>query len=193
MRSDRRVTTLLLLLAAGCASTPDVGRESAHVSVAPPVQPVDQLLANLRSPLAGTRASAAWQLAGVVAPDQEVRKALHAAYEDLDEKVREAAAWALGHVGAGDESLYDEPPRAVRITRPTYPHGAYYAQVEGTVEVVILISEAGKIVHAEVRRSVPGLDVAALECVKKWSFEPARLEGRPVPTVATAPVTFRIR
>lgn len=191
MKSDRRITTLLLLLAAGCASTPNrkIG-EGALMPLAPRAQPVDQLLANLRSPVPGTRASAAWQLAGAVAPDQTVLDALHAAYADPDERVSEAAAWALGHIAAGP--LYDEPPRPVRITRPSYPQAAFTTKVQGTVLVDILISASGKVVHSEVRRSIPGLDGAALDCVKEWSFEPARLKGRPVPTLAQAPVTFRI-
>ena len=102
-------TILLLLLAAGCASTPDVGREGVLVPLAPRAQPVDQLLASLRSSLPGTRASAAWQLAAVVASDQPVMDALSTAYADPDERVSEASAWALGHFGAAP--LYDEAMR----------------------------------------------------------------------------------
>jgi len=37
---------------------------------------------------------------------------------------------------------------------------------------------------------VPGLDEAALECVGKWRFKPARKNGKPVPTVVRARVEF---
>jgi TonB family protein len=190
---DRRITTLLLLLAAGCATAP--GREDVSVPAALPAQPIDRLLSDLKSPSADTRATAAWALASaVVTPDQAVLDALHIAYADADEKVSEAATWALGQLEvAPNRRLYDQPPRRVRYTRPTYPSDAYSAKVEGTVMVEILISTSGKIVHAEVRRSIPGLDAAALQCVKQWLFEPGRLDGRPVPVLAKAPVTFRIK
>ena len=56
----------------------------------------------------------------------------------------------------------------------------------------ILIGERGQVTHAEVRESIRLLDAAALQCVQGWVFEPARIRGKPVPTLAKAPVTFRI-
>jgi protein TonB len=64
--------------------------------------------------------------------------------------------------------------------------------VQGVVVMEILIGENGEVAHAEVTTSVPGLDEAALACVRPWRFEPARHGGRPVATVARAPVAFRI-
>lgn len=191
MRTDRRTTALVFLLAAGCATVPYEPARGVMVPIVPSSQPVDQLLANLHSTVALTRAGAAWNLAAVAAPGEEVGKALADALDDPDEKVREAAAWALGHV-APTATGYDQPPRAIRITRPQYPQRAFNQHLEGMVDVEILISEAGKVVHAEVRRSIPGLDQAALSCVKTWSFEPARRKGKPAPMFAQAPVTFRI-
>jgi len=185
----RTIATLLLLLPVGCATS----RDAVLVPIASPAQPADRLLADLQSPSAVTRATAAWALAGTVAPDQTLRNALHTAYADPNEKVREAAAWALGHIETGPSpGLHDEPPRAVRITKPAYPREAYTQRIQGTVLVEILISASGAVVHAEIRRSIPALDAAALACVKQWLFNPARLNGRPVPTLARAPVGFRI-
>lgn len=193
----RGVAALLLLLAAGCASAPSrtSAREAVPVPVAPPARPIDELVADLRSPSAATRATAAWALAGAVAPDRAVADALRAVCADPDDRVQEAAAWALGHVQpyrGSTSDLYDEPPRVLKMTRPTYPRDAFSKKVQGTVLLEILIAASGKVVHAEVRQSIPGLDEAALECVRQWSFEPARLKGKPVPTTAQAPVTFRI-
>jgi outer membrane biosynthesis protein TonB len=36
------------------------------------------------------------------------------------------------------------------------------------------------------------LDAAALEAVRDWVFSPALQRGRPVPTIARAPVSFTI-
>jgi protein TonB len=65
-------------------------------------------------------------------------------------------------------------------------------KIEGTVEVEILIDITGRVSKARVVRSIPALDNAAVETVKQWIFSPAIKNGRPVATVASAPVTFRI-
>jgi hypothetical protein len=41
-------------------------------------------------------------------------------------------------------------------------------------------------------QSVPLLDAAAIQTVQQWLFQPAVKHGRPVATIAQAPVTFRI-
>jgi protein TonB len=129
-----------------------------------------------------------------------VRAQLVAAASDADERVRLAAAWALGHliVERGPDKPatplldYDAPPRLVHQTRPVYPEDAFTQKVQGMVEVDLLIGERGEVAHAEVRRSIPPLDAAALETVREWKFTPATREGRPVAITAVAPVTFRI-
>jgi outer membrane biosynthesis protein TonB len=48
------------------------------------------------------------------------------------------------------------------------------------------------VAKARVVRSIPALDEAARQTVLQWVFSPAIKNGRPVATVASAPVTFRI-
>ena len=87
---------------------------------------------------------------------------------------------------------YDEPPRILKQAKPTYPAEPFYDKVEGTVEIEFVIDEKGRVIDLAVVKSVPGLDKAALECVKKWNFKPAQKQGKPVKATALAPVTFRI-
>jgi protein TonB len=96
--------------------------------------------------------------------------------------------------GTGDIPVldYDQPPRLIKQTRPIYPQDAFIKKIEGVVEVEILIDVSGRVARARVMRSVPLLDQAAIETVKQWLFAPAVKGGRPVPTTAIAPVTFRI-
>jgi protein TonB len=98
----------------------------------------------------------------------------------------------LGGTGTGPVLDYDAPPKAVRITRPQYPQEAFVKKIEGTVVVEILIDSYGRVVRARVMQSVPLLDAAAIQTVQQWLFQPAVKHGRPVPTIAQAPVTFRI-
>jgi protein TonB len=78
------------------------------------------------------------------------------------------------------------------MPRPVYPQEAFVNKVEGIVVLEILIDESGHVVHARVVRSIPLLDAAALSAVRRWRFVPALRRGRPVATLATAPISFRI-
>ena len=98
----------------------------------------------------------------------------------------------LGGTGTGPVMDYDSPPRPIKITRPQYPQEAFVKKIEGTVTVEILIDSTGRVVRARVIQSVPMLDAAALQTVYQWVFQPAIKHGRPVPTIAHAPVAFRI-
>jgi TonB family protein len=98
----------------------------------------------------------------------------------------------LGGTGTEPVMDYDSPPKAIKITRPKYPQEAFRKKVEGTVIVEILIGSTGKVVRGRVIQSVPMLDAAALQTVYQWVFQPAIKNGRPVPTIAHAPVAFRI-
>jgi protein TonB len=98
----------------------------------------------------------------------------------------------LGGTGTGPVMDYDSAPRPVKITRPQYPQEAFIKKIEGTVIVEILIDSSGRVVRARVIQSVPLLDAAALQTVYQWVFQPAVKHGRPVATIAHAPVAFRI-
>jgi TonB family protein len=98
----------------------------------------------------------------------------------------------MGGTGIVPVMDYDQPPRAIKITRPQYPREAFFKNVEGTVIVEILINATGRVVRARVIQSVPLLDAMALQTVYQWAFSPAVKNGRPVLTLAHAPITFRI-
>jgi TonB family protein len=87
---------------------------------------------------------------------------------------------------------YDSPPRPIRITKPEYPAEAFYKKLEGTVVLEILIDTEGRVAKSRIIQSVPGLDEAALACVRDWTFTPAMRHGHPVATIAHAPIQFRI-
>jgi protein TonB len=80
----------------------------------------------------------------------------------------------------------------IKQTRPVYPQEAFIKKIEGVVEVEFLIDAAGHVTSARIIRSIPLLDQAALDTVRQWVFAPAVKHGRPVATIARAPVTFRI-
>jgi protein TonB len=98
----------------------------------------------------------------------------------------------IGGTGDGPVMDYDQGPRPIKITRPQYPTEAFVKKIEGTVLVEILIDINGSVVRARVKQSIPALDAAAIQTVYQWKFAPAVKRGRPVATIALAPVSFRI-
>jgi protein TonB len=98
----------------------------------------------------------------------------------------------VGCTGDGPVLDYDQGPQIIRQTKPLYPQEAFVKKIEGVVEVEFLIDAQGEVPSARVIRSVPMLDAAAIATVKQWRFRPAMKGGRPVATIARAPVAFRI-
>lgn len=143
--------------------------------------------------------------------------ALQKAAQDESERVRKAAAEALESVQgssvdarggiplqAAEAAKAQEapkpqtvegasvPPQLTKRVRPKYPRAAFDKKIEGAVVVELLIDAEGRVAQARVVQSVPGLDEAAVECVRKWRFKPALKNGQPVATVAQAPIVFKI-
>jgi protein TonB len=100
----------------------------------------------------------------------------------------------IGGTGTGPVPVYDydRPPRLLNPSKPRYPPDAFVRKVEGVVVVEFVIDSTGRVVRARIVQSIPLLDAAALEAVRGWEFAPALKHGRPVATMAQAPVSFRI-
>lgn len=82
-------------------------------------------------------------------------------------------------------------PTKIKDVRPVYPEVALDARVAGMVILEIRIGPDGTVEDAQVLRSIPLLDQAAIDAVKKWQFVPTRLNGQPVPVMMTVTVNFR--
>ena len=85
----------------------------------------------------------------------------------------------------------DSQPRIVKIVKPTYPPLALGARIGGIVVLRVLVSERGAPMTIEViRGAAGGLTEAAVDAVRKWSFEPARKAGLAVRTWMVVPIPF---
>lgn len=98
----------------------------------------------------------------------------------------------VGCWGNGAVLDYDEQPKLIRNTKPQYPQEAFVKKIEGVVTVEFVIDEQGQVASVRIIKSIPMLDAAAMACIKQWIFSPAKKGGRPVRTIAQAPVAFRI-
>jgi TonB family protein len=90
-------------------------------------------------------------------------------------------------VGAGVD-----PPRVLTRVDPIYPAEARAMRIQGIVVVNAFITDDGVIESAEVIKGLPGLDPAALDAVRQWTFVPAMKDGVPVPVVYNVTINFRL-
>lgn len=86
----------------------------------------------------------------------------------------------------------DTPARIQRSVPPVYPRAAHEARVGGTVVLRVLVSETGRPLQVEVARGVrPDLDDAAVTSMQRWTFEPARKNGRQIRAWTTVEIPFQ--
>jgi len=79
------------------------------------------------------------------------------------------------------------PPRVLRQVKPDYPTGVS----RGTVSVLAVIDETGKVIRTEVVHSLsPAQDSAALNALGQWQFSPATKCGNPIQTETTLNFDF---
>src|SRR5271167_625701 len=85
------------------------------------------------------------------------------------------------------------PPRAIFAPDPKYSEKARHNKIQGTVLLWLEVGADGKPSNIKVTRAVGhGLDEEAIDAVKQWKFEPATVNGQPVPVMINVEVNFRL-
>jgi len=84
-------------------------------------------------------------------------------------------------------------PRALDTPDPEYSEEARKAKYQGTVVLWLIVGPDGRPRDVKVARSLGmGLDQKAIEAVRKWKFEPAMKDGKPVAVQINVEVNFRL-
>ena len=87
-----------------------------------------------------------------------------------------------------------EPPKKVKDVNPVYPDSAKPDRVEGFIIFEAIITRTGCVKSIRtVRQGDERLEAAALLAVAQWKYEPALLDGVPVPIVMTVSVNFDLK
>ena len=87
-----------------------------------------------------------------------------------------------------------EPPRLLREVRADYTDEARRANIEGEVELEIVVRRDGTVGDVRVMRGLRGgLNERAVNAVRQWRFAPGRMKGTPVDVVVQVGVEFRLR
>jgi protein TonB len=94
------------------------------------------------------------------------------------------------HIKTNSALESDAPPVRVLNIKPIYSENARAAGVRGLVIVGFTIGVDGAVTQTEVHRSVPLLDQAAIDAVKRWRFKPALSHGVAVPATRVTAISF---
>jgi TonB family protein len=84
-------------------------------------------------------------------------------------------------------------PKRTHFVSPVFPLEAQAAGQRGIVILELVIDAAGKVTTADVLRSVPPFDEAALTAVRQWEYEVTKVDGKAVPVRLTVPITFALK
>jgi TonB family protein len=84
-------------------------------------------------------------------------------------------------------------PKILKEVKAEYPQAAKDAKIQGNVVVDIRIAKDGSVIDTRVVKSIPELDKAATEALKKYKFQPVLLNGQPVDVLATMTIRFALK
>jgi TonB family protein len=125
----------------------------------------------------------------------ELRKrTLRTATPDNDPGLR-----LLGKVGEAEANPGGrrvEKPRIIHQTKPEYPVALGLLKTGGAVVVSSIIGADGRPrqpVVLDTRGGGPAMKYVALDTLRQWRFEPAKVDGKPVPVYYVLTVTFDVR
>jgi protein TonB len=99
---------------------------------------------------------------------------------------------------ADREPIYVEgdvqKPTVLKIAKPVYPARERAERVEGAVTMRAIVTEKGKVKDPTLVQSSgnENLDRSALKCLKKWTFHPATLNGKPVAVHYILTINFSV-
>jgi len=84
-------------------------------------------------------------------------------------------------------------PRIIYAPDPEFSEEARKAKYQGTVVLWVIVGTDGLTHDIRVQRSLGlGLDEKAMEAIRRWRFEPARKDGRPVAVQVNVEINFRL-
>jgi len=86
-----------------------------------------------------------------------------------------------------------QPPRLLSSPPPIYPKAAQEARVHGVVVIDALVDVTGKVVEMTVISGPQQLTQAAMDNLRKWQYEPARLNGEVIPTHVKVSINFNLQ
>jgi TonB family protein len=82
--------------------------------------------------------------------------------------------------------------RLISSVSPAYPALARSIRLQGEVTIDALIDSTGKVAAMKPISGPVALQQAAMDALRQWNYEPARLDGQPVSTHLSVRIKFRL-
>ena len=83
--------------------------------------------------------------------------------------------------------------RLISSVPPTYPAFAKSIGLQGDITIDALIDATGRVTTMTPLSGPVALQQAAMDALRRWNFEPARLDGQPVSTHVSVTMKFRLK
>lgn len=88
----------------------------------------------------------------------------------------------------------DRAPVPSKRVAPLYPSYLMKDRVQGTVYVVFIVDEQGKVVRPSIEKSTnSGFNESAISAIRQWKFTPGFKDGNPVKTRVRLPLSFTLK
>lgn len=109
------------------------------------------------------------------------------------ERLRSCLRFRLGDEAVETVGVGIEAPRKIESPAPHYTDAARHAGIEGAVTILAVIDEKGRVVCPRPLQGLPlGLTEIAVRTLFTWRFEPATLDGEPVPVYYNVTFNFNL-
>lgn len=84
-------------------------------------------------------------------------------------------------------------PKCIYCPNPDYADAARVGLLQGTVVLSVVVTSEGQVSGIHVLKGAPfGLTAQAIRATRNWRMEPARKDGKPVPSRTNVEIVFRI-
>lgn len=87
----------------------------------------------------------------------------------------------------------EKRPELIAAVPPNYPEALRKGKVEGTVTLVFVLDENGRVEDPRVESSThQEFEPAALEAIRRWKYKPGLKDGQAVRTYLKQPIRFQL-
>lgn len=84
-------------------------------------------------------------------------------------------------------------PKLITSPEPLYPIAAKQRSLEGVVVLDAFVDAKGNVGEVKVISGPMLLQQAAVDALRRWKYQPARLDGQPTGVHTQVSVSFKIR
>ena len=84
-------------------------------------------------------------------------------------------------------------PKLMSSPEPLYPAAARERSLEGVVLLDAFVDAKGNVAEVKVISGPLLLQQAAADALRRWKYQPARLDGQPIAVHTQVSVSFKIR